>query len=200
MSLCCCQHSWAVVKLCVMALSCAENKLCQPSACPVMMLCLSTTVLRAFIVQGGNCILLPAAAPEPWPCWEGECWGGSSGHAASPGHCGPSALRGAGSRDSSPLPQVPPALALGPLPTLPLQGQRQTRASDQLQGHGDSGQQGNVTEGAQTPRLQADQGPVQVSSHRIPAVLFLTRHLSLTHCLGNKLKHFYVFAARYLIL
>lgn len=35
---------------------------------------------------------------------------------------------------------------------------------------------------------------------RNPAVLFLTCHLSLTHCLGNKLKHFHVFAAQHLIL
>lgn len=52
----------------------------------------------------------------------------------------------------------------------------------------------------QTLRLLADHGTAQVSSRRSPAVLFLTCHLSLTHCLGNKLKHFYVFAAWYLIL
>lgn len=33
----------AVVNSCVRALSCTENKLCQPSACPVMTLCLSSS-------------------------------------------------------------------------------------------------------------------------------------------------------------
>lgn len=62
----------AVVKLCVMGLSCTENKLCQLSACPVMMLCLSTTVLRrgCLLCREETCILLPPpAAPEPSPCW-----------------------------------------------------------------------------------------------------------------------------------
>lgn len=66
MSLCCCQQSRAVVNLCVMALSCTENKLCQPSACPVMMLCLSTQ--EAVYCAGRKpapCSLLLLLSPLP---------------------------------------------------------------------------------------------------------------------------------------
>lgn len=69
--LCCSQQSRAVVKLCVMVLSRTENKLCQPSACPVMMLCLSTAVLRSGCLpcREETCVPFPPpAAPEPSPC------------------------------------------------------------------------------------------------------------------------------------
>jgi len=49
--LCCSQQSRAAVKLCVMVLSRTENKLCQPSACPVMMLCLSTVFSEVAVYQ-----------------------------------------------------------------------------------------------------------------------------------------------------
>lgn len=171
MCLCCRQQSRAVVKLCVMGLSCTENKLCQLSACPVMMLCLSTTVLRrgCLLCREETCILLPPpAAPEPSPCWfsalpvlgkgalmwllSQRCqpWatrpplpvGTGPGHSAS--------QDGAGSRESPHVSRDTATSSPGTLqsrtgacllPTLPSRGKTQTQAGDQLHGRRDSGQQ-----------------------------------------------------------
>lgn len=220
MSPCCRQQARAVVMLCVMGLSCTENKLCQPSACPVMMLCLSSTVLRrgCLLCREETCILLRPAASVPSLCWEGSAGVAPQpalpalGHAAASasGHRdGRAEAGGAGSGESCPSLGSP---CLQPWHTAELQGtvppahsslRRENHSLRPAPSPTGLGQwpAGSRTGGGHSDfGALADHGSAQVSSQRSPAVLFLTRHLSLTHCLGNKLKHFYVFAARYLIL
>lgn len=87
--LCRSQQSRAVVTLCVTALSRTENKLCQLLACPVMMLCLSTALLRSGCLPCREETRLPLPPPllrSPLPADRPRAALGRGQHAAAASH------------------------------------------------------------------------------------------------------------------